>query len=61
MIGSWIIRSKADGEAIMETFNKKLVDRLKTEKYEAVPAKQHLVELNKKYKLAYHVARRSNA
>jgi len=45
----------------METFNKKLVDRLKTEKYEAVPAKQHLVELNKKYKLAYHVARRSNA
>jgi hypothetical protein len=45
---SWVIREKATSKAIMETFNKRLLDKLNTTKYEAVPALQHLQELNRK-------------
>jgi hypothetical protein len=47
---SWVIREKATGKAIMETFNKRLLDKLNTAKYEAVPALQHLQELNRTIK-----------
>lgn len=45
---SWIIRDKATGKAVMETTDQKKVDALNTKKYEAVPASQHLAELNDK-------------
>ena len=49
---SWVIRNKATGDVVMETFDKKKVDALNTEKYEAVPILQHLQELNVKTKRA---------
>jgi hypothetical protein len=45
---SWVIRNKATGEVIMETFDKKKVDALNAEKYEAVPVAEHLSSLSKK-------------
>ncbi|HCR1324270.1 TPA: PLxRFG domain-containing protein [Pseudomonas aeruginosa] len=44
---SWVIRNKKTGEVIAETFDRKKVDALNTEKYEAVPIQQHLASLNK--------------
>lgn len=44
---SWVIRNKETGDVIMETFDKKKVDALNTEKYEAVPIAEHLGSLNK--------------
>lgn len=44
---SWVIRNKETGEVVMETFDKKKVDALNTEKYEAVPIAEHLGSLNK--------------
>ncbi|MDF3073480.1 MAG: Bcep22 5, partial [Alphaproteobacteria bacterium] len=43
---SWIIREKGTGKVIAETFDQRKVDALNTAKYEAVPAAQHLGELN---------------
>lgn len=43
---SWVIRDKATGEAVMETFNPKLVERVNTAKYEAVPIGRYLGEIN---------------
>lgn len=45
---SWVIRNKDTGEVIMETFDKKKVDALNTERYEAVPIQEHLASLNGK-------------
>ncbi len=45
---SWVIRNKETSEVVMETFDKKKVDALNTEKYEAVPIAQHLGEINGK-------------
>ena len=42
----WVIRNKETGEAVLETKDRKKVEALNTEKYEAVPALQHLQELN---------------
>lgn len=47
---SWIIREKATGAAVLETYNKRVADAINKEKYEAVPALQHLQELNRKLK-----------
>lgn len=44
---SWVIRNKETGEVMAETFDRKKVDALNTEKYEAVPIRQHLASLNK--------------
>ncbi|ASZ72162.1 hypothetical protein vBPaePE220_00022 [Pseudomonas phage vB_PaeP_E220] len=44
---SWVIRNKETGEVVAETFDRKKVDALNTEKYEAVPIQQHLASLNK--------------
>jgi len=54
---SWVIRNKATGEVMLETFDKKKVDALNTEKYEAVPVQQHLGEINTPGTLANEVAR----
>lgn len=43
---SWVIRDKATGKAVMETFNPSLVERVNTAKYEAVPIGQYLGEIN---------------
>jgi hypothetical protein len=50
MTTSWVIREKATGEVILETFDKRKVDALNTNKYEAVPILQHLQEFNEKVK-----------
>lgn len=44
---SWVIRNKATGEVVMETFDRKKVEALNTKKYEAVPIAEHLASLNK--------------
>jgi hypothetical protein len=41
---SWVLREKATGKVITETFDKKKVAALNTEKYEAVPIKEYLYE-----------------
>lgn len=46
MATSWIIRNKATGEVLFETFNSKLVAALNTRKYEAMPIGQYLASLN---------------
>lgn len=43
---SWVIRDKATGAAVMETFNPKLAEKVNTAKYEAVPIGQYLGEIN---------------
>ena len=44
---SWVIREKATGRVILETFNPKLVAALNTARYEAVPILDYLVEINR--------------
>jgi GGDEF domain-containing protein len=44
---SWVIKERATGMAVMETFDRKKVDALNTGKYEAVPIIDYLAELNK--------------
>lgn len=44
---SWVIKEKATGTVILETFNAKVVDALNTVKYQAVPILEHLAGLNK--------------
>jgi hypothetical protein len=44
---SWVIREKATGEVICETFDPTFVERLNTEKYEAVPILKYLESLNR--------------
>jgi hypothetical protein len=43
---SWIIREKGTKRVICETFNKHLVNKLNTVKYEAVPILDYLGEFN---------------
>jgi hypothetical protein len=45
---SWVVKNKATGEILFETFDKAKVDALNTSKYEAVPIYEHLTGLNKK-------------
>jgi hypothetical protein len=45
---SWIIRNKATGEVLMETFSARLVAAINTTKYEAVPIRDYLAEINKR-------------
>jgi len=44
---SWVIREKSTGNVILETFDRKKVDALNTEKYEAVPIGEYLGGLNR--------------
>jgi predicted nucleotidyltransferase len=43
---NWVIREKATGAVIMETFDRKKVDALNTAKYEAVPIQEYLGSIN---------------
>lgn len=43
---SWILKDKTTGEVVMETFDRKKVDALNTEKYVAVPIHEYLASLN---------------
>ena len=45
---SWVIREKATGRVIMETFSARLVAALNTARYEAVPIHAYLQSLNKR-------------
>lgn len=45
---SWVIREKSTGKVIFETFDRRKVDALNTAKYEAIPIRQYLEELNRK-------------
>jgi len=45
---SWVIKNRTTGEVILETFDKKKVDALNTDKYEAVPIIEHLASLSVK-------------
>lgn len=45
---SWVIRERATGKVVMETFDEAKVRALNTEKYEAVPIQEHLASLNRK-------------
>lgn len=47
---SWVIRDRATGAVIMETFDRKKVDALNLEKYEAIPIQKHLAGINKDIK-----------
>lgn len=44
---SWVIREKATGNVLFETFDKKKVDALNTARYEAVPIGEYLASLNR--------------
>jgi hypothetical protein len=44
---SWIIRHKATGNVIMETYSRKLVLALNTKAYEAIPIGEYLASLNR--------------
>jgi hypothetical protein len=44
---SWVIRERATGQVIMETWNARLVSALNTAKYEAVPIREYLASLNR--------------
>ena len=44
---SWVIRNKETKEVIAETFSRKVVDALNTQKYEAVPIREFLASLNR--------------
>ena len=47
---SWVLRERATGRVICETFDERKVKALNTERYEAVPILQHLQEVNAKIK-----------
>jgi hypothetical protein len=43
---SWVVREKATGKVLFETFDQNKVDALNIEKYEAVPILEYLSSLN---------------
>jgi hypothetical protein len=45
---SWVILEKSSTRVICETFDKHVVERLNTERYEAVPILDYLVGFNAK-------------
>lgn len=55
---SWVIRDKATGEVVMETFERSTIERINTSKYEAVPVQEHLAQINSPTTLAGSFARR---
>lgn len=58
---SWVIREKATGKVITETFDQRKANAINKERYEAVPAQQHLAELNDPESQASKVARGQQA
>jgi hypothetical protein len=47
MTTSWVVREKATGRVLFETFSAKLVAAINVARYEAVPIGQYLAALNK--------------
>jgi hypothetical protein len=45
---SWVVRNKATGEALFETYDKRKVDALNTVKYEAAPIQRYLGSIAKR-------------
>lgn len=43
---SWVIKRRGTGDVITELWDVNLVEALNTEKYEAVPIREHLASLN---------------
>lgn len=43
---SWVVKDRATGEVIMETFDRNAVAALRTDRFEAVPIEDHLASLN---------------
>jgi hypothetical protein len=44
---SWVIREKATGHVLFETFNRKLAAAVNPARYEAVPIGEYLAALNR--------------
>lgn len=44
---SWVIVRKWDKAVVCETFNRELVARINTEKYQAIPILEYLYDLNR--------------
>lgn len=44
---SWVIIRISDNEAVLETFNPKVIAAMNTERYKAVPILEYLGSLNK--------------
>lgn len=47
---SWVIVEKKTQKAIFETYSKKVADAINKTKYEALPARKYLEQLNKRIK-----------
>lgn len=43
---SWVIVRLSDGEAMFETFNRRIAEAINRDRYKAVPILQHLQTLN---------------
>jgi len=43
---SWVVVSKATGEAVLETFSRKVADRVDRGRYDVLTAYDYLVRLN---------------
>lgn len=48
---SWIIRERETGAVICETFDKRKVDALRLDRFEAVPIGDYLASLNYRHEL----------
>jgi hypothetical protein len=46
-MASWVIVDKHTGQAVMETYNRKIAAAVNQERYEAVPIVQYLSQLNR--------------
>ena len=51
MTTSWIIRRKDTREVICETWEPRIISRINTAKYEAVPIVDYLAEINRAAKV----------
>lgn len=48
MSASWVVRNRATGEVLFETFSAALVAKINAAKYEAVPIAEYMASLNRK-------------
>lgn len=46
-MSSWVIRERATGKVVTELFDKRNIDKLNREKYEAIPIGIYLGQLNR--------------
>jgi hypothetical protein len=48
MAASWVVVSKATGQAVFETVNRKTADQINTNAYRVIPILEWLQSLNRK-------------